>query len=196
MNPGKMYYVYKYASLLYVFKNDYTMPIGISGSEKVAYIKADTSLIYYPGNVELDYIRNFIRYTKQSLDLQQRVFISETEKASIKEIIDKEIIVIDFWGTWCKPCVENMPKLNQEAALHPDVQFISLAMDKMKPWLRYVKKHEYANLDFALMDGSTEAIYSPGVRVFPTYMIIDCSGEILHGPVHTVDDVRKGLNKM
>jgi hypothetical protein len=89
-----------------------------------------------------------------------------------------------------------MPKLNQEAALHPDVQFISLARDKMKSWTRYVRKHSYDNLDFALIDGDTRSIYSPGVRVFPTYMIIDRTGEILYGPVLTVDDVAVGLGKL
>ncbi len=56
----------------------------------------------------------------------------------------------------------------------------------MKSWSRYVNKHPYDSLEFALVDGDVGAIYSQGVRVFPTYMMIDSTGEILHGPLHTM----------
>jgi thiol-disulfide isomerase/thioredoxin len=81
------------------------MPVGTATDDKDYVIQVDTSLIYYPGNIELDHVRNVIRDTKQKINLQQSVFVSESEKASLEEIIDKDIIVIDFWGTWCKPCI-------------------------------------------------------------------------------------------
>ena len=35
-------------------------------------------------------------------------------------------VVIEFWATWCEPCVEQIPHLNQLTSKFATVQFISV----------------------------------------------------------------------
>lgn len=38
-------------------------------------------------------------------------------------------MVINFWATWCAPCREEMPLLDQAARATPGVQFVGLSVD-------------------------------------------------------------------
>src|SRR3546814_6028726 len=38
-------------------------------------------------------------------------------------------LVINFWATWCPPCVREMPELDGLQKKYPSVQFLGLAID-------------------------------------------------------------------
>ena len=38
-----------------------------------------------------------------------------------------KIVVLDFWATWCAPCIASMPAMKKIEALHPDVVFLFIA---------------------------------------------------------------------
>lgn len=38
-------------------------------------------------------------------------------------------LVLNFWATWCPPCVKEMPDLEALHQKHRDVQFVGLAVD-------------------------------------------------------------------
>ncbi|HEX9294533.1 MAG TPA: TlpA disulfide reductase family protein [Polyangiaceae bacterium] len=52
-----------------------------------------------------------------------------------------KVLIVDFWATWCKPCVEAFPKLQE-----------------------IVDKHEDAVVIFALSEDDTEDVILPFVR--------------------------------
>ena len=39
-------------------------------------------------------------------------------------------VVLNFWATWCKPCLAEMPRLEQAARDHADVQFYEIDLDE------------------------------------------------------------------
>jgi len=38
-------------------------------------------------------------------------------------------LLVNFWATWCAPCVQEMPELDQLARAYPNVQFVGIGID-------------------------------------------------------------------
>ncbi len=43
------------------------------------------------------------------------------------------VYVVEFWATWCPPCIASIPHLNQLQADHPEVVVIGVAGSERKP---------------------------------------------------------------
>lgn len=56
--------------------------------------------------------------------------INEWIKGDVVERLDPQgTYVIEFWATWCGPCIEFIPKLTELAKKHPDVTVIGISID-------------------------------------------------------------------
>jgi thiol-disulfide isomerase/thioredoxin len=42
-------------------------------------------------------------------------------------------LVINFWATWCAPCLREIPLLKSFQQSHPDVQVVGIAIDQLEP---------------------------------------------------------------
>lgn len=49
-------------------------------------------------------------------------------------------LVVNFWATWCPPCVKEMPDLEALSQAHPEVQFVGLAIDTKRNVKRFLEK--------------------------------------------------------
>ncbi len=56
----------------------------------------------------------------------------------LKKVIDKEkdkLLVVNFWATWCVPCVEELPdfmEVNKKYKDNPNYKMILVSMDRVK----------------------------------------------------------------
>lgn len=87
-----------------------------------------------------------------------------------------KVIVLNFWGTWCPPCVEEIPALQ---ALHDtvddDVQVISVSVkDSASAVRRFVKSHQVTFP--VLLDARGELASRWGLKSVPTTVLIDKQG--------------------
>lgn len=98
-----------------------------------------------------------------------------------------KIVVLDFWATWCMPCIASMPAMEKLSKQHPDVVFLFIAtqengVDAIKRVNTYVKTHRFpinVLMDQAIADRpklfSTATAYQ--VKGIPAKMVIDKQGK-------------------
>jgi thiol-disulfide isomerase/thioredoxin len=68
-----------------------------------------------------------------------------------------KILVINFWATWCPPCVREMPlfKRLQKTYAKQDVLFIGIAVDDADEVRKFVREKA---IDFPILLGDTQAM--------------------------------------
>lgn len=88
-----------------------------------------------------------------------------------------EVIFINFWATWCPPCVAEMPDLqNLHNAFGDRVNFFFIARDKKDRVSNFMTKKNY-DLPVYFEAGFTpKTLYSAAL---PTTFIIDTKGNIV-----------------
>jgi thiol-disulfide isomerase/thioredoxin len=49
-------------------------------------------------------------------------------------------IVVNFWATWCAPCVQEMPYLDAIAKERPEIAFVGIGIDTAQNIIQFVAK--------------------------------------------------------
>ena len=95
------------------------------------------------------------------------------------------IVVLNFWFIACKPCVIEIPELNNlvEKYAEKEVVFLAITFDKKATLDDFLQKQ---NFEYAVIPNSKDVINQYKVFSFPTHIIIDKTS--------TVDFVLKGLS--
>ncbi len=95
------------------------------------------------------------------------------------------IVVLDFWATWCGPCIASIPKNNELAAKYQDrgVVFLGVCHPEGGEKMAETAKEHGIRFPYALdKDGTT--IRNFQVDSFPDYYIIGRDGTLLVADVN------------
>jgi len=87
--------------------------------------------------------------------------------------------LIDFWGTWCIPCVHEMPRLKEFYEKYKaEVIVIGIANDTYQRWTTFLNKNAYRWIQ--IMDrGPVKLADKIMVEVYPTKYLLDPDGKII-----------------
>jgi thiol-disulfide isomerase/thioredoxin len=97
-------------------------------------------------------------------------------------------VLINFWATWCGPCVIEMPNIQEYYEKYPG-EFAVLAVNGDEP-LREVQKFvEDMGLTFdILLDPGSKVQSLYKLRGFPTSFLVDAEGKILVHHIGTLSE--------
>jgi thiol-disulfide isomerase/thioredoxin len=105
--------------------------------------------------------------------------------AALTQPYKGKVIYVDFWGTWCTPCIAEMPyvKSIKDGFEGKDVIFMYFANNSGESsWKNVINQHQLTGpnvVHYRLPPAQQSSIETRlSIKSFPTYMLIDKEGNI------------------
>jgi thiol-disulfide isomerase/thioredoxin len=146
-------------------------------------------------------LRKFI--FSQSSKVLPKLLVLDADESVVEFGYREDILVVNFWATWCAPCKKEMPSLNNlaEHMKDNDVRIITVASGRNSKEAidAFFTKNNLANLDkFRDLKGKVAISY--GVTALPTTVVIDTTGREIGRIIGDIDwstaDIRTFLRKL
>ena len=106
-------------------------------------------------------------------------------------------LVINYWAQWCKPCIKEIPELNELAAHHSDIAVLGVNYDGLAGE-ELNAQIEALGIEFPTLAADPSAeLGVPRPVVLPTTFIVDQSGTVIDtllGP-QTLASLQAALEK-
>jgi cytochrome c biogenesis protein CcmG, thiol:disulfide interchange protein DsbE len=111
-----------------------------------------------------------------------------------------KVVILNFWATWCPPCIQEMPSLTtMQARLGDRVNVLAVSVDDdAEAYNRFLREHNIGLLTVRDPERKSNRLY--GTDKFPETYIIDRQGVLRRkfiGPVEwTSPEIMDYLSKL
>lgn len=98
------------------------------------------------------------------------------------------VALVNFWATWCPPCLMEMPSMNRLALRMAKKPFVLLAVNGGEPaeWVRAFAMKTRPAFSIGLDPGAAQ-MHAWGALVMPTSFLVDKAGRIRYSLVGPKD---------
>ncbi len=130
-----------------------------------------------------EYLSSYFK-TKKLQQISSGTLVFKAQNLKGDTITERDLkgklILVDFWASWCKPCIEAIPKIE---ALHKkyakkSLQIVSISVDtNPNDWLNYMNKHSMPWL--SLWGNGNELTERYDFQYIPHILLADSTGKVL-----------------
>ena len=112
-----------------------------------------------------------------------------------------KVVLVNFWASWCPPCIYEMPELKRLKKHFADRPFEILAINVGEKKYKVRKFSKLIKLELpVLLDTSSETFDDWGVKTLPTSFLIDSRGQIRYqvrgNPGWETEEIRNIIEEM
>ena len=105
----------------------------------------------------------------------------QNETLRSEALLEKGPIFIEFWATWCNPCVRFLPHVDQFSRNHPEMTFIAVSIDRPRDRDKVLRHARSNRFNFVTgFDGSRDLQRLFNVTSVPRTIMINQAGEIVY----------------
>lgn len=133
-----------------------------------------------PRGTKFDEARKLLenpRRARETYAPEFSITTSDGEYITLDDLRGK-VVLLDFWATWCAPCVASVPSLR---VLHrryeKEQSFVMIAISsdrEVETWRAFTAKNQMVWPQYRDRDSKVQRAFE--VRAFPTYIVIDHEG--------------------
>ena len=108
------------------------------------------------------------------------IFFDDSDKEINIKNLDSQLIILNFWATWCEPCKEEMPSLNR---LQANKNFKNLKIYPINIGKENINKIKSFFIEFGIdnlepyFDNPSTLAKTLSLRGVPTTIILNSKGE-------------------
>lgn len=96
------------------------------------------------------------------------------------ELARGEVVVVNFWATWCGPCRSEIPEINAFAKQHPDVSVVGVSVDTAMSAEQLRAASRRLGVEYLVVhDRDHSAASRWGVRSYPTTFVLDSERHVV-----------------
>ncbi|WP_339607974.1 TlpA disulfide reductase family protein [uncultured Roseivirga sp.] len=107
-------------------------------------------------------------------------------------------VLVDFWGTWCAPCIAEMPTVKEYQEKYKD-QLVILGInsgDSMEKMVQFLDKYDYDWQQVLAQNETEDLVLKLNVAGFPTKFILDPEGKIIKRFVGSTEEAFDVLDEI
>jgi len=104
-------------------------------------------------------------------------FVALDGKTISLDALRGKVVLLDFWATWCAPCVRALPSVKKLLKDHLSAPLVVVSVsgdDDKRAWATFVDKNAMAWPQYWDEKGKLRRLFD--VQVIPTYVLLDAEG--------------------
>ena len=127
------------------------------------------------------YIFSLLMTVSQSTTKHPVQFSSCLNKSISTEFFEGKYVILDFWQTWCGPCIASFEETNELMSLFSEEELVFANITDEVDKMDRVKKilQAYPFNGYQLMDDNHRTLRHFKVTEFPTVLILNPKGDVI-----------------